>query len=419
MLALYRSYRNLARSQWLTAEQLEVLRLRKLQALVTHAWEHVPYYHNLFAREGLRPRDIQTFDDLPAIPVTTKRDLLDAGSGQITCRNIPHSRLVAERTTGSTGEPFTVLFDHHWLRVRQALFLRALRSAGWRPGKKLALVTAGGKPWHRRLIGWRQVSHTESPESMRQLLNRVRPDVLYGWVTPLRRLAEHIADTGRPLHAPEVTITTAESLGAADRELIGNAFNTRVCEFFGMTEIGIIGWECREEGRMHIAEDTCHAEVIGDSNAADSGRLIMTNLELRATPFLRYETGDLARFGLATSCGCGRSLRTLANIDGRLVDCLRLANGRTVSPYEVTLALEPLVGIRRYRVIQEQPGEIRVEVEGSRESTESLESSVRGAMDSLVGPETYVRVILKQTLTGIPGRKFRVVENRCRPHHQA
>ncbi|MGB7932118.1 MAG: hypothetical protein WCH04_07810 [Gammaproteobacteria bacterium] len=419
MLALYRTFRDLAHTQWLTTEQLENIRLRKLQALVTHAYEYVPYYRDLFTREGLHPRDIRTLADLSAVPVTTKHALLDAGPGQITCTNIPSGNLVAERTTGSTGEPFTMMFDRHWLRVRQALFLRALWTAGWRPGRKLALVTAGGKPWHRRLIGWHQVSHAESPESMRQLLNRVRPAVLYGWVTPLRRLAEHITDTGRPLHEPEVTITTAESLGIADRELIGSAFNTRVCEFFGMTEIGIIGWECREAGRMHIAEDTCHAEVVYDSNAADNGRLVMTNLELRATPFLRYETGDLARFGPATLCGCGRSLRTLANIDGRLVDCLRLASGRTVSPYEVTLALEPLVGIRRYRVIQEQPGKIRVEVEGSRESRESLESSVRGAMDSLVGPETDIRVILKQTLTGNPGRKFRVVENRCRPHHPA
>jgi len=101
VLALYRTFRDLARTQWLTAEQLENIRLRKLQALVAHAYEYVPYYRDLFTREGLHPRDIRTLADLSAVPVTTKHDLLDAGPGQITCTNIPSGDLVAERTQKS------------------------------------------------------------------------------------------------------------------------------------------------------------------------------------------------------------------------------------------------------------------------------------------------------------------------------
>jgi phenylacetate-CoA ligase len=414
MLALYRTIRNLARSQWLTTEQLHLLRQRKLQELVSHAYEHVPYYHNLFRTAGIHPTDIRTLEDLSSIPVTTKRELLDAGPGQITSGAIPHSKLAAERTTGSTGEPFTILFDRHWLRVRKALFLRALHTAGWRPGQKLVFVTAGRKPWHRRIMGWHYISYADSPESIREQLNRIRPDVLYGWVTPLRELARHIIDTGKRLHSPHVTITTAESLGDADRELLGSAFNTRMCEFFGMTEMGIIGWECREAGRMHIAEDTCHAELVPDHDTPGTGRLVMTNLELRATPFIRYETGDLARFGPATSCQCGRSLRSLARIDGRLVDCIRLEDGRVISPYQVTLALEPLAGIRQYRVIQHHPGKISVELESNQVSEDIIQSAVQNALISLIGPGVDLRIILKKTLARQPGRKFRVVENRCK-----
>ena len=39
-------------------------------------------------------------------------------------------------------------------------------------------------------------------------------------------------------------------------------------------------------------------------------------------------------------------------ISGRQVDCLKLANGRWLSPYEVTLALDRVDGIREYQVIQ-------------------------------------------------------------------
>ncbi|TCK19044.1 phenylacetate-CoA ligase [Thiogranum longum] len=413
MLTLYRTYRSLARSQWLTTEQLHLLRQKKLQELVSHAYTHVPYYHKLFRKAGIHPTDIRTFDDLSHIPVTTKRDLLEAGPGQITSGVFPARKLVAERTTGSTGEPFTVFLDRNWLRVRKALFLRALHTAGWRPGRKLVFVTAGRKPWHRRIMGWHYISFADSPESMREQLNRIRPDVLYGWVTPLRELARYIRDTGKRIHSPQVTITTAETLVAQDRELIGRAFKSRLCEFFGMTEMGIIGWECREAGQMHIAEDTCHAELAPDHDTSGTGRLVMTNLELRATPFIRYETGDLARFGPATACRCGRSLRTLARIDGRLVDCIRLEDGRVISPYQVTLALEPLKGIGRFHVIQENPGKISVELEANQKDADALQSAVRNALIPLTGTGVELGIVLKQTLAMQPGRKFRVVENRC------
>jgi len=57
------------------------------------------------------------------------------------------------------------------------------------------------------------------------------------------------------------------------------------------------------------------------------GHLIITDLWNRATPFIRYRTGDIAR-SIEGECKCGRALKRIASIEGRLVDTVILPKGR-------------------------------------------------------------------------------------------
>jgi len=54
---------------------MAAFRDRALRNLVAHAYGRVPYYRRLFDCHGLRPRDIRTVADLPAIPISDKNDL--------------------------------------------------------------------------------------------------------------------------------------------------------------------------------------------------------------------------------------------------------------------------------------------------------------------------------------------------------
>ena len=58
----------LNKTQWLRPYEIEELQNKKLQALVKHAYENVPYYRRLFKRIGLKPDDIKTKEDLIKIP---------------------------------------------------------------------------------------------------------------------------------------------------------------------------------------------------------------------------------------------------------------------------------------------------------------------------------------------------------------
>jgi phenylacetate-CoA ligase len=50
-------------------DELRELQVRKVKALLRHAYENVPYCHALFREKGFRPDHFSGLDDLHKIPV--------------------------------------------------------------------------------------------------------------------------------------------------------------------------------------------------------------------------------------------------------------------------------------------------------------------------------------------------------------
>ena len=55
-------------------EEIEKYQLERLHKTLEHCMNS-PFYRERFAREGLKPSDIKTLDDIRKIPFTTKQDL--------------------------------------------------------------------------------------------------------------------------------------------------------------------------------------------------------------------------------------------------------------------------------------------------------------------------------------------------------
>jgi len=409
-LSLLHSFRSLQHSQWLDRDAIRVMQNDKLRRLVQHAYDHVSYYRKLFNDNGLQPQHIHSVDDLAKIPVTTKADLQAVPLRERLSNHYDLSELTAERTSGSTGQPFTAYFDADFVNTRNAMFLRALHVAGYRPGHKLFLITGGQKrsrPWLR----WRYASIESPAEQLVAEFNSCRPTVLYGCTTPLRLMASHIQDAGIEIHRPRIVISTAESLDRTTRTLLEQCFGAPVYDFYGLTEMGLVAWECPVHNGYHLSEDTTIVEFLPDQDRA-SNRLVMTNLELDCMPLIRFQTGDLAtRLQENQPCPCGRHLQRIERVEGRIVDCIRTAGNRAISPYRLTVALENIPGLGRYQVLQERIDDLTVRVENTEREKHLLAGDIRSALDPVIGPHTRIEVRYEESLKPPPGRKFRVVES--------
>ena len=80
--------RGLEESQYAPTEVLDDIRRRKLQRLLRHAFDHVPFYRKRFRDSGIIPDEIRGFDDLGRLPPLTKDDIV-GNLDRLTAANIP------------------------------------------------------------------------------------------------------------------------------------------------------------------------------------------------------------------------------------------------------------------------------------------------------------------------------------------
>jgi phenylacetate-CoA ligase len=105
----------------------------RLRRLVSHAYESVPFYRRLFDRHRLHPRHVRGVRDLEIIPFIDKAELRRQRPGDLLAQGHDPATLLEARTSGSTGEPFTV--RRTWLedKLQYLVRLRAMQELGVRP----------------------------------------------------------------------------------------------------------------------------------------------------------------------------------------------------------------------------------------------------------------------------------------------
>ena len=371
-------------NQWLPAERIQAMRWEKLQTLIAHCWQRVPFYRDHWGRAGMSdPSEIRSLEDYARLPVLTKRNLREE-SERLKADSY-RDDLLYKTTGGSTGEPVTIGYTRESYERRTAVMLRGYRWAGAPLGRHV-LFLWGHDPdgqslkerlhhaaFNRRILNAYMMGE-RNMAAYADAIDADRPRTLVGYVAPLVRLAKWLDAQGRRVHAPEALICAAEPLYPHHRVLLERVFGCRVHNTYGCREVMLIASECGVCEGLHVNADHLHVEL-GDPVFADGHHdvpreTLITDLHNYGMPLMRYANGDIAteRHG---GGACGRGLPLLASVDGRQMDALRTPEGRFVGEF-----LEYLVfatpGIVRFQAAQHSIDTIDVTVvrgEGFRETS--------------------------------------------------
>jgi hypothetical protein len=98
-------------------------------------------------------------------------------------------------------------------------------------------------------------------------------------------------------------------------------------------------------------------------------------------------------------------------VSGREADVLELSDGSTLSPYLLTMALEPITGLAQYQLVQVERDLVRVSVVAERgRDGAALEREIVAALRRALPAGVRVETALVDRLTHGARAKVRVVQ---------
>jgi phenylacetate-CoA ligase len=187
---------------------------------------------------------------------------------------------------------------------------------------------------------------------------------LVGYASSLYLLSEGMRL--RNVEPPSIrsVMATGDSLLPSYRRSIEATFGVGVVDYYGAGGEGFhLASQCEQRGDYHMHVENAVVEVLRDGRPArpgEMGEVVVTQLDNRAMPLVRYATQDMAVAAEPHRCSCGRELPMLKSIQGRVPDIVFAPDGSALVVHFFTILFEYLEDIRQFQVRQQVEDRIRV-----------------------------------------------------------
>ncbi|HYA41593.1 MAG TPA: hypothetical protein VEF34_09835 [Syntrophobacteraceae bacterium] len=367
----------------LPLEKLRALQLKKFKVIFRWAYENSRFHRSLYAEAGITPSDVQKFEDICQVPKVEKsmmrciqcKDPFPYGD----CLCLPLEEVSNFRqTSGTTGQPVYQADswqDWEWWAESWAFILWA---QGYRPCDRVFIpfgynifVAFWAGHYAAEKIGCEVVPGGVLDTQARILkIQELRPSAMMG--TPTYMLG--MADTARNKLgiAPEglgiKRITCAGEPGAsipATKRRMEEAWNAKVFDHAGATEIGAWSYECLDQpGGIHVNEALFLVEIedIETGQIIDEpgrrGKMVITAFDRMAMPCVRFDSKDVIEWD-ERPCTCGRTFRLIkGGVVGRADDITKV-KGVLLAPSAIEEVVRGQRGLgSEYEVVVDKAGDI-------------------------------------------------------------
>jgi len=326
----------------------------------------------------------------------------------------PAAPLLSSRTSGSTGMPVPFLFDAPHQRGRFAARARYLRENGWNPLPRGAWIihVRPDSPDDelvrpRRLLGSRFFSHVSDLDEQAEWLERLNPVHLYTYPVNLAGLLPIFESGARRLPALQRVFTGSEVLEDSLRARVRALFGIDVADNYGSTE-AFLAWQC-PAGSYHVNAEHVLVEIVdaGGTPTAPGvlGRVLVTTLENRLMPLVRYEIGDYA-YAAGEPCTCGRRLPTMGRIIGRGINLFVNARGKLLVPWTLLRVLKDQPVLAQYQVVQRTVDRFLIRFVAPRALTTEERSAIQAGFEAILGPRLFLDFERLESIPRAPSGKF-------------
>jgi phenylacetate-CoA ligase len=394
------------------------------RAQLAYLYERSPFYREKLAAAGFATAESAGgLDDIARLPLTEKSEV------KATCNreNPIGAHLCAARaeivriysTSGTTGTPSYIPLTQGDVDNWTTGSARSYAASGVKAGERIvSTYNAGPFVAGAALAAFERIglSHipvgTGNTERLMLAIELLEPEAAVLTPSYAAYLLEWAGEREIDLRASSVVrVLVAGEPGGGEpafREKLEEGWGAKVTEAMGIGDIGASLWgECEEQAGMHLgARGFVHAELV-DPDTGDArplgdgatGELVLTHLQHRAAPLLRFRTRDHVQIWTST-CRCGRTSPRVRCI-GRTDDML-IVRGVNVFPSairEVVGGFAPrvsgniLVRPEAEGVKQEPPLPISVELARDAEPDPALAQAIVERLRSVLVVQTRVELV--------------------------
>jgi phenylacetate-CoA ligase len=409
---------DIERSQWLTADALAQLQLKRLQAVVGQAAVHVPYYRDVFSAADFAPEQLTSLADIERIPPLTKHDVFNQAERMLAA-NVTGCRFL-NSTSGTTGMSLKLWRNLYSINRESAFIARQCTWAGVKSGDRRVWIRADKivPAEARKPPFWRyntadntiMMSAYHLSEQYAEAYIKVMEafDPVYGmaYVSPLAFLARYLLNTGRRYRGKALRcfITSSETLDDEQRQVIYEAFGCKIYDWYGSSErVSAIG-TC-EQGNYHLLSDYGYTELLPQANG--SYQLVGTGFDNVLMPLIRYQLGDSIMLAdPAYRCPCGRHFPVVERVSGRIEDYLIKPDGGQI--FMAGGIIDGLDNILESQIRQDKLGEVRILIVSAYGRVVD-EATILGRAREVLGGDMRIKIEQVESIAKTTHGKFRAV----------
>ncbi|MHC1600176.1 MAG: phenylacetate--CoA ligase family protein [Candidatus Methanospirareceae archaeon] len=418
-------------------EDLHKLQEDRLRSLVHFVYAHSSFYRQRFRETGVAPDDIKELSDVTKLPFTTKLDLRDTYPTGMFC--LPCDWVVRYHvSSGTTGKPTVVGYTQGDVDMWTDSLARALTSIGLGRGDVIqvgygyGLFTGGlGLHYGAEKIGATVLpigaGNTERQIELMQDLGSTAIACTPSYFLYINEVAQKMGVSIRDDTKLKAGIFGAEPWSDETRRRIEDSTGIKAYDIYGTSEMsGPLCTECHLQNGIHIWADYFLIEVIDPKTGeqvedGERGELVVTTLDKRAFPLIRYKIGDITILN-NEPCECGRAHPRIMRILGRTDDMI-VVRGINVFPSQIESVLMgiPEVG-DNYQLIVDRKGPldvmvVKVEVTESTFSDKiadlmSLSKVVGKELKNVLNITAEVELVEPGTIPRSMGKAQRVIDKR-------
>ena len=357
--------------------------------------------------------------DIAQLPLTEKDEL----RATTTAENPIGAHLCADRaeivriysTSGTTGAPSYIPLTADDLDNWVTGSARSYAASGIATGQRIvSTYNAGPFVAGAALGAFERLGLTHVPvgtgntERLLTAIELLKPEAVVLTPSYAAYLIEREADL-RGSSVERVLVAGEPGGGEpAFRAQLEDGWGAKVTEAMGIGDIGVSLWgECEEQDGMHLgARGFVHAELIEPETGLAveleddaSGELVLTHLQHRAAPLLRFRTRDHVEVR-TSPCMCGRTgprIRCVGRTDDMLivrgVNVFPAAVREVVSTFGPDVSGQILVRPQAPGVKQEPPLPVLVELARGAAADASLADAIREKLRSVLVVQTRVDLV--------------------------